>query len=138
MTDNTPQSLNPFPGLRPFQVEEEYLFFGRETQRQELISLLREHRFVAVLGASGSGKSSLVRAGLIPALFGGVMTKAGSHWNTAIMRPGGSPIANLAGALLSTEPWTGSKRPSQLELETTLVRSGLGLVEAVRQPRMPQ
>jgi len=60
-------------------MEEEYLFFGREVQRGQLIALLREHRFVAVLGASGSGKSSLVRAGLLPALFGGVMTQAGSH-----------------------------------------------------------
>src|SRR2546429_8375705 len=104
--------FNPFPGLRPFQMEEEYLFFGRETQRKELVTLLREHRFVAVLGASGSGKSSLVRAGLLPALFGGVMTKAGSHWNIAIFRPGGSPLANLAEALLSTELWGPDSRPA--------------------------
>src|ERR1043165_9173351 len=95
--------FNPFPGLRPFQMEEEYLFFGRETQRKELIALLRDHRFVAVLGASGSGKSSLVRAGLLPALFGGLMTQAGSHWNIAVLRPGGRPMANLAAALLTTE-----------------------------------
>src|SRR6266849_40608 len=108
--------FNPFPGLRPFQMEEEYLFFGRETQRKELIALLREHRFVAVLGASGSGKSSLVRAGLLPALFGGVMTKAGSHWNIAILRPGGGPMTNLAEALLSTEMWSQSTPPAPLEL----------------------
>jgi WD40 repeat protein len=134
----SPATFNPFPGLRPFQMEEEYLFFGRETQRKELIALLREHRFVAVLGASGSGKSSLVRAGLLPALFGGVMTKAGSHWNVAILRPGGRPIANLAEALLDTELWSGGQPPSPLELETALSRSGLGLLEAVRQARPPQ
>src|SRR5262245_8755933 len=130
--------FNPFPGLRPFQMEEEYLFFGRETQRKELIALLREHRFVAVLGASGSGKSSLVRAGLLPALFGGVMTAVGSHWNIAILRPGGRPMANLAAALLTTELWAEGRSPAPLELETALNRSGLGLVEAVRQARRPQ
>jgi WD40 repeat protein/tetratricopeptide (TPR) repeat protein len=129
--------FNPFPGLRPFQIEEEYLFFGRETQRKELIALLREHRFVAVLGASGSGKSSLVRAGLLPALFGGIMTRAGSHWHTAILRPGGSPVHNLGAALLDTELWADALRPTPLDLETTLWRSGLGLVEAVRQARLP-
>src|SRR4030095_5197698 len=88
-------------------------------------------------GAPGSGKSSLVRAGLLPALFGGVMTKAGSLWNTALLRPGGSPIRNLAAALLTTELWKEAARPAQLELETPLGRSGLGLIEAVRQARMP-
>src|SRR5215831_10669324 len=125
MPETSTNRFNPFPGLRPFQIEEEYLFFGRETQRKELIALLREHRFVAVLGASGSGKSSLVRAGLLPALYGGVMTRAGSHWHTAILRPGGSPVRNLAAALLGTELWPDTIRPTPLELETTLWRSGL-------------
>ncbi len=129
--------FNPFPGLRPFQVEEHYLFFGREAQRQELIALLKTHRFVAVLGASGGGKSSLVRAGLLPALFGGLMIGAGSHWNIALLRPGGSPIQALAGALRESDLWPDTEPPSTLDLETTLTRSGLGLIEAVRQARMP-
>src|SRR4051794_38867095 len=115
MPASTP--LNPFPGLRPFQPEEEYLFFGREAQRKELITLLRQHRFLAVLGASGSGKSSLVRAGLLPALFGGVMTKAGSHWNVALMRPGGRPTSNLAAALLSSGLFEVTAAAPSLELE---------------------
>ena len=81
-------SFNPFPGLRPFGIEEDYLFFGREEQVTELLALLREHRFVAVVGTSGSGKSSLVRAGLLPALHGGTLTKAGSSWEVVVMRPG--------------------------------------------------
>ena len=83
MTENNPQMtdvFNPFPGLRPFHPEEDYLFFGREEQTAELLALLREHRFLAVVGTSGSGKSSLVRAGLIPALHRGTMTRAGSNW----------------------------------------------------------
>ena len=50
---------NPFPGLRPFQSDEEHLFFGRENQTLELLQILRDNRFVGVIGTSGSGKSSL-------------------------------------------------------------------------------
>ena len=71
---------NPYPGLRPFEPEEADYFFGRDRQVDELLLALREHRFVAVLGLSGSGKSSLVRAGLVPALKAGHLTSAGPHW----------------------------------------------------------
>ena len=54
---------NPFPGLRPFELDEEHLFFGREGQADELLVRLNRTRFLGVVGASGSGKSSLARAG---------------------------------------------------------------------------
>ena len=73
-------SGNPFPGLRPFDEGDYHLFFGREGQSDALIDLLARHRFVAVVGSSGSGKSSLVRAGLIPALHGGFMPGAAGRW----------------------------------------------------------
>jgi len=59
---------NPFPGLRPFLHREADLFFGRDRQSDELVRRLARKRFLAVLGTSGSGKSSLVRAGLLPSL----------------------------------------------------------------------
>jgi tetratricopeptide (TPR) repeat protein len=90
---------NPFPGLRPFELSESNLFFGREGQSDELLARLQRKRFLAVVGTSGSGKSSLVRAGLLPALYGGLMGGAGSSWRIAILRPGHDPIGNLAGAL---------------------------------------
>ena len=74
---------NPFPGLRPFETEEYRLFFGREGQADELVARLSRSRFLAVVGTSGSGKSSLIRAGLMPALRGGMMKGAGvlkSDW----------------------------------------------------------
>ena len=49
--------VNPFPGLRPFRPDEEYLFFGRENQVDRIIDLLAETHFLAVVGTSGSGKS---------------------------------------------------------------------------------
>src|SRR2546421_11443559 len=90
---------NPFPGLRPFESSEDHLFFGRDGQSDELLRRLRRSRFLAVLGTSGSGKSSLVRAGLLPSLYGGIMTQAGSGWRVALFRPGNDPVGNLAGAL---------------------------------------
>jgi hypothetical protein len=92
-------SVNPFPGLRPFEADEQDLFFGREGQSEEILRRLREQRFVAVVGTSGSGKSSLVRAGLLPYLHGGFLPDAGSHWCVALFRPGANPIKNLATAL---------------------------------------
>src|SRR3954447_879762 len=91
---------NPFPGLRPFRSDEHHLFFGREEQTAALLRLLRTTRFLAVVGTSGSGKSSLVRAGLVAALHGGTMTRAGSAWEVMIRRPGGSPVENLARAFV--------------------------------------
>ena len=96
-------AFNPFPGLRPFQSEEDYLFFGREEQISELMKLLREHRFLAVVGSSGSGKSSLVRCGLLSQLQGGMMLDAGSDWHIAVMQPGGDPLSNLAQSLLGAD-----------------------------------
>ena len=58
----------PYRGLSPFEEDDAPLFFGREREAALLVEKLRDARFLAVLGASGSGKSSLVRAGLVPAL----------------------------------------------------------------------
>ena len=84
--------MNPFPGLRPFREDEEYLFFGRETQVDTMVDKLGEHHFLAVVGTSGSGKSSLVNCGLRPALYRGLLSAAGTHWRVARFRPGGNPI----------------------------------------------
>src|SRR5262245_55960625 len=95
MVDLEPGVFNPFPGLRPFSVDECHLFFGREGQVDEILIKLSQNRFVTVLGYSGSGKSSLMSCGLVPVLYGGFMTQSGPHWNVIITRPGSSPIDNL-------------------------------------------
>ncbi|MBN2862367.1 MAG: hypothetical protein JXN62_04335, partial [Bacteroidales bacterium] len=59
-------TFNPFPGLRPFRPEESDLFFGREKESEEIINKLLTNKFVTVIGASGSGKSSLINSGIIP------------------------------------------------------------------------
>ncbi len=133
---------NPFPGLRPFEFDESHLFFGRDGQSEQLISKLGRTRFLAVVGTSGSGKSSLVRAGLLPTLLGGFMTSAGSDWRIAIMRPGSDPIGNLAQALNACDVF-GSEIEENAAIQTaiaeaTLRRGNLGLVDAVRQAAMPE
>jgi len=129
---------NPFPGLRPFESNESHLFFGRAGQSDELLRRLQENRFVAVVGSSGSGKSSLVRAGLLPSLYGGVLRSAGSGWRVAVCRPGGNPMGNLARAL--NEPGVlRDEEPDPVVVTVTeamLRRGALGLIETVAEARL--
>src|SRR4029077_5559594 len=127
--------FNPFPGLRPFEPEEDHLFFGREKETDDLLRRLRSHRFLSVVGTSGSGKSSLVRSGLIPSLHSGFMVSAGSSWRVSVMRPGEDPIVRLAEALdapdvigTRDEALAGTNR---VLMEATLRRGTRGLIDAV-------
>lgn len=135
----TKTHTNPFPGLRPFETNEYRLFFGREGQSDALIERLQRARFLAVVGTSGSGKSSLVRAGLMPALRGGMI--AGAGWRVAVMRPGHDPVGNLASVLAEegvlAELGAGLP-PAEAEaiIEATLRRGSLGLIDAARQARL--
>lgn len=129
---------NPFPGLRPFNTDETHLFFGREEQVDELIDKLATKRFVATLGASGSGKSSLIYCGLIPALQGGYLSEAGSEWKVVTLRPGISPIKNLANAVLrATGLFTAEEVESMLGsvAMALLEGSSKGLVDLISRVR---
>jgi hypothetical protein len=123
---------NPFPGLRSFQEDEDFLFFGREGQITELLKRLRKQHFLAVVGTSGSGKSSLIRAGLIPALHRGVLVSAGSKWEVLYTRPGGSPMENLARVLEQSDLYEPSNELFP-RLLACLNRSRSGLIDAIRQ-----
>ncbi|HKF26452.1 MAG TPA: ATP-binding protein, partial [Candidatus Acidoferrum sp.] len=117
-----------YPGLRPFDAEDALLFFGRDPQTDELLRRLDDTRFLAVVGLSGSGKSSLVRAGLLPGLRRGHLCSAGSQWRFSVMRPGSDPLGALARALNETLGERGDR------LQT--LRSGrLGLLDASRHGR---
>src|SRR5215472_12151024 len=135
----TRQLFNPFPGLRPFEARDTHLFFGRDGQSEELLRRLNRTRFVGVVGTSGSGKSSLVRAGLLPLLDGGFMTHAGPSWRVGVMRPGNGPITNLAAALMEAKLFEATDDDAIIErvrLEATLRRNALGLIEATRLARL--
>jgi hypothetical protein len=87
----------PYPGLRPFQRHEHRIFFGREEMIETVIDRLARTNLVVVHGASGAGKSSLVRAGVLPWLE--IQQGQRQPWLTEIIRPSAGPLRNLALAL---------------------------------------
>lgn len=89
----------PFPGLRPFGPLDRAFFFGREAQFYALYRLINLSRFLAVIGNSGSGKSSLVRAGLLPLLEEESREPGGRQWKWVEMRPGATPLQSLSHAM---------------------------------------
>jgi WD40 repeat protein len=98
-----PEPTNPYKGLRPFLEADAADFFGREALTDELLGHLAETedaaRFLAVVGPSGSGKSSIVRAGLVPALRRGALPGS-EDWFVVQMLPGAHPLEELEAALL--------------------------------------
>ncbi|HTR13644.1 MAG TPA: hypothetical protein VMI72_10455, partial [Roseiarcus sp.] len=89
----------PFPGLRPFGFADRDFFFGRERQTFALYRLVENGRFIAVIGSSGAGKSSLVLAGLRRLLAEETADPGGPSWVCLEMRPGATPLERLAKAL---------------------------------------
>ncbi len=88
----------PYPGMRAFTLDDGLPFFGRDRECEELLQHLRQSRFLTVIGGSGSGKSSLVFAGLVPRLRKTNLFGPGK-WLVRSMRPGEQPVAELARAL---------------------------------------
>lgn len=131
---------NPFVGLRAFEETEDYLFFGRSSQIGELLKTLSYSRFLAVIGSSGSGKSSLVKSGLLPAIYSGFMT-VGSNWRAVSMRPGEDPIGYLARALATESTlYAGDADggiPYEWIVESSLRRSENGLVQVYKDAHLP-
>jgi hypothetical protein len=134
-------SRMPYPGLRSFRREESDLFFGREDCIHTMVDRLSVTRFLAVLGSSGTGKSSVVKTGLLAALDLGVMAKARSTWRVVDFRPGSSPLRNLAHHLMEAErPETGrnfSEGDVDL-LRAFLLRGPRSLVEWCGEGHLPE
>ena len=84
----------PFKGLASFDIEDADYFFGRERLVAELVARVTGARLTGIVGASGSGKSSVLRAGLLAALAAGVLPGS-ERWPIAVMRPGEHPLAEL-------------------------------------------
>ncbi|MCE3246297.1 MAG: transcriptional activator domain [Geminicoccaceae bacterium] len=99
---STPE-VCPFRGLAPFEAAQAEYFFGRERLVAALVARLVGSALLAVFGPSGSGKSSLLRAGLLPALANGVLPGS-ERWRQVLIRPGAHPLAELGRALERLAP----------------------------------
>ena len=131
----------PYVGLRPFEFHEAALFYGRGEHIAEMVRTLRKGHFLAVVGSSGSGKSSLVRAGLLPAIAAGFMDggEEDTDWRFAIMRPGLDPYGNLLRELLPQLAPGQTLDPTLVEFRRHTLRGGpRGLVEAVGDSLLPE
>jgi formylglycine-generating enzyme required for sulfatase activity len=89
---------DPYRGLRPFEAEHVGLFFGREPEIAAAVARLRGEPWLVVTAPSGAGKSSVVRAGIVPAITGGALGER-RRWAAAILVPGPRPLAALSRAL---------------------------------------
>ncbi|MGD8857022.1 MAG: protein kinase, partial [Chloroflexota bacterium] len=116
---------NPYKGLRAFQEADADDFFGREALAQRLVDRLADSRFLALVGPSGSGKSSAVKAGLIPALRAGALPGS-EKWFVAEMTPGSHPLEELEMALwpIAVDPPPSLVEPMQ--------RDNRGLLRTLR------
>lgn len=122
----------PYRGLEAFDREHHEFFFGREREIQRLVEMLKGSRLLAVLGPSGSGKSSLVRAGLIPALENGGMLPGSEAWTVRVFRPGSHPLTALAAQLVQLFPGQAMQStldrmgedPRSLHLAASLAQAG--------------
>ena len=104
--DTTPvldSDVCPYRGLAAFDEDDVEFFFGREAEIQRLLEKLKASTFLAVVGPSGSGKSSLTRAGLVPAIRGGALPDS-ETWAIPIFCPGAHPLDRLAGHLAREIP----------------------------------
>ncbi len=138
-TDN--DVVNPFRGLEAFTEADAEVFFGRDDVVEEVLGRFDDHtgddgealRFVTVIGASGSGKSSLVRAGVVPRIRAGAITGS-SEWFIATMVPGPNPLADLERALQSiATPAASDEREATANSDHTVD----GLLRAAVAPGQP-
>ena len=126
-------AAHPFPGLRPFAYQDREFFFGRQDQIYALYRRIDRFRFITVVGSSGSGKSSLVRAGLLPLLDVETREAGGHNWVCCEMRPGDAPLSRLTDLLVSLsvddDPMIASGRRDRIAAQ--LRRSSFGISEAL-------
>jgi tetratricopeptide (TPR) repeat protein len=121
----------PFAGLRAFDIRDSKFFFGRSDQMAALYRLVDRNRFVAVIGSSGSGKSSLTRAGLFRILEQENQEGRSAPWVRCTLRPGDAPLASLTDALTRLLPDKGDAQTKRDRIEHLLTGSTFGCADAI-------
>lgn len=141
MENSSETQKNPFIGLRPYKTEEKEIFFGRERQVYDLLTLLQSNRIIALLGPSGCGKSSLITAGLIPEILAGQNGLVGKEWAYTIFRPGSNPIANFSHAISKNNllnPSIQAPSDEALRLENIFRNSNKGFINYYKDSEIAQ
>jgi GTPase SAR1 family protein len=124
-------AMTPYPGLRPFESEEAHIFMGRDKHTERLVEKISYSRFVAVVGLSGCGKTSLVRAGLIATLASGDSAR---NWHVVEVIPDTAPLRNMARALLDSGVLD-EESFTEEEISSMLQQGGKAFVEAAVFPK---
>ncbi|MEO0768761.1 MAG: caspase family protein [Cyanobacteria bacterium J06649_4] len=126
----------PYRGLRAFVAADAAFFFGREALVQQLLQAVNHRSFLAVVGASGSGKSSVVQAGLMAQLKQGKRIPGSDRWYVCNMRPGTNPLRALAQAMTKEKAET-TINNEQLQIEGLLHLGPEGFVQWLRAQPTP-
>lgn len=143
--NNIDLGICPYKGLQAFREQDSDFFWGREPLTQKLIHATSNHSFIPLVGASGSGKSSVVQAGLIAKLRLGNYIPNSNYWWIKILRPGNNPLQNLAFILAEEDREKDNMfdvnpqhlLKKQLEIEALLHLGGEGFVRWLRQRPEP-
>ncbi len=127
----------PFQGQAPFDITHASLFFGREEVTAALLDQVSQDHFCALVGASGCGKTSILRAGLTPILQRQAKMEQAPHWDVRYLTPGHSPLKALAEAFVEPNV-KGIQRAEQIRQAESFLRLGgdsmTQLVQAITQP----
>ena len=130
----SPEEICPYKGLAYFDcnTEDPQHFFGRETLTQDLLHRIQSQTFLPILGASGSGKSSILRAGLLYQLQQGRLLPGSDTWHLRILQPGNHPLLNLAFAFLDMSLPLVDRAKQLAEIETFLAQGAEGMRRLVQ------
>ena len=136
--DGVDDTVSPYRGLASFEEEQADFFFGREDDTARILEVLKAGRFVAVMGASGSGKSSLVRAGVVRALRAGRLPGS-DDWVIRVFTPGARPLTTLAAQLnraFPQESMQGTLRELQGDRRSLDLAATAGLTDSAPERRI--
>jgi serine/threonine protein kinase len=130
-----PEDVGPFRGLGRFEVGDRDVYFGRASEVAAALETLRSRGVAALIGPSGSGKSSLARAGVLPAIAEGGLGGWPKKWDTAVVEPGSDPRAAIGAVLARFVPNAKAMAPEALvvALADRAQRDGVGVALLVDQ-----
>ncbi len=130
-----PEDVGPFRGLGRFEESDRDVYFGRRAEVAAAVELLRGHGLVALVGSSGSGKSSLARAGVLPAVLDGALGRWPAKWDRVVVSPGPAPYRAIVDGIARVVPAVADARPEDVvsAIAEHVQSSGRGLIVLVDQ-----